>query len=112
MTKTMTKSILLSVAMLVLPAVSASVSAQDIRGLEICTAEKQMDRRTSCLQSNMQFLQQTLTRVTRESQEKLTAAGRELAAHQADIAALKAEMAALRAELAALKKTPSSSGKK
>lgn len=86
--------------------------AQDIRGLEICTAEKQMDRRTSCLQSNVQFLQQTLTRVTRESQEKLAVASRELAAHQADIAALKVEMAALRVELAALKKAPPAGGKK
>jgi len=90
----------------------APVWAQDIRGLEICTAEKQMERRTGCLQSNVQFLQQALTRVTRETQEKLAAAGREIAAHQADIAALKTEMAALRAELAALRKTPPAGGKK
>lgn len=88
------------------------VAAQDIRGLEICTAEKQMDRRTSCLQSNVQFLQQALTRVTRETQEKLAAAGREIAAHQSDIASLKADIAALRAELAALKKAPPANGKK
>ncbi|MGD9767684.1 MAG: hypothetical protein AB7U62_08570, partial [Pseudolabrys sp.] len=97
MTNMMMKGALLSLAMTTL---SATAFAQDIRGLEICTAEKQMDRRTSCLQSNVQFLQQTLTRVTREAQEKLTAAGREIAAHQADIATLKADIAALRAELA------------
>ncbi|MBN9051196.1 MAG: hypothetical protein J0H78_17205 [Rhizobiales bacterium] len=105
----MMKRALLSLAMTTL---SATAFAQDIRGLEICTAEKQMDRRTSCLQSNVQFLQQTLTRVTREAQEKLTAAGREIAAHQADIATLKADIAGLRAELAALKKAPPASGKK
>ena len=33
---------------------------QDISGLEICTAEKQMDRRTACLQANVEFLQQAL----------------------------------------------------
>lgn len=109
MTKTMTKGAFLSLAMTTL---SVTAFAQDIRGLEICTAEKQMERRTSCLQSNVQFLQQTLTRMTRETQEKLAAAGREIATHQADIATLKADIAALRAELAALKKAPPASGKK
>lgn len=106
------KGALLSLAILVLPAASACVSAQDIRGLEICTAEKQMERRTGCLQSNVQFLQQALTRVTRETQERLATAGREIAAHRAEIASLKADMAALRAELAALKKAPPANGKK
>ena len=27
--------------------------AQDVRGLEVCTAEKQMERRTGCLQANI-----------------------------------------------------------
>jgi hypothetical protein len=35
---------------LLLAAVSPA-AAQDIRGLEVCTAEKQMERRTSCLPS-------------------------------------------------------------
>ena len=30
--------------------------AQDVRGLEVCTAEKQMDRRTGCLQANIDYL--------------------------------------------------------
>jgi hypothetical protein len=40
---------------------SAPAVAQDVRGLEICIAEKDMARRTSCLQANVEFLQQELT---------------------------------------------------
>ena len=31
--------------------------AQDIPGVEICTQERDLNRRTSCLQSNIEFLQ-------------------------------------------------------
>lgn len=33
--------------------VTGLVRAQDVPGIEICTAEKTMERRTSCLQSNI-----------------------------------------------------------
>ena len=36
--------------------ISASADAQDVPGIEICTVEKTMERRTSCLQSNVDFL--------------------------------------------------------
>ena len=42
----------------------ASVHAQDVPGIEICTVEKTMERRTSCLQSNVDFLQKTITKLT------------------------------------------------
>src|SRR5277367_2546811 len=48
-----------------------SAAAQDIRGLEICTAEKQMERRTGCLQANVEFLQQALTKLARETRTRL-----------------------------------------
>src|SRR6516225_11163010 len=35
----------------------AELRAQDIPGIEICTVEKTMERRTSCLQSNVEFLE-------------------------------------------------------
>ena len=38
----------------------APAPAQDVPGIEICTVEKTMERRTSCLQSNVDFLQKTL----------------------------------------------------
>ena len=82
---------------------ASSALAQDIKGLEVCTAEKQMERRTACLQSNVEFLQQALSRETRRSQDALAAAGRTIAALQADMAALKAALAKTQAELAALK---------
>ncbi len=74
-------------------------AAQDIRGLENCSAEKQMERRTSCLQANAEFLQQALAKQTRDTQAKLAAA-------DADIAALKARLAKLEADLAQLKTKP------
>jgi cell division protein FtsB len=78
--------------------------AQDVRGIEICTVEKQVERRTSCLQSNVDFLMQTLTRMNRETAEKFAAAGREIAAQKAEIAGLKADLAKIQGELSELKK--------
>ena len=90
----------------------SSAAAQDIRGLEVCTAEKQMERRTGCLQANVEFLQQELTKLTRETQDKMAAASRDLAAAQTEIAELKLTMAKLNDELAQLKaKVEHSSGK-
>jgi len=85
-------------------AVAAPALAQDIRGLEICTAEKAMDRRTSCLQSNVEFLQQELAKQTRAMQAKLAEANREIATHKAELAALKTTLAKLQLELVDLKK--------
>ena len=83
--------------------VLSSAAAQDIRGLEVCTAEKQMERRTGCLQANVEFLQQALNRLTLETQHKMAAANRDLAAAQAEIAELKSTMAKLNDELAQVK---------
>ena len=91
-------------AMLAILAVTASAAAQDVRGLEICTAEKTMERRTSCLQSNVEFLHQALAKHTRETQDKFVAANREIAAQKAEIAALKTALVKLERELANVKK--------
>ena len=90
-------------AALLLVALLSPAAAQDVRGLEVCTAEKQMERRTGCLQANTEFLQQALTRLARETHEKITTAGRELAAARAEIAALKSTIAKLDGELAQMK---------
>jgi hypothetical protein len=84
-------------------ALASPAAAQDIRGLEVCTAEKQMERRTGCLQANIEFLQQALTRLTRETQDKIATIGRDLAVAQAEIAALKSTIAKSNGELAQLK---------
>jgi esterase/lipase len=78
-------------------------AAQDIRGMEVCTAEKQMERRTACLQANVEFLQQALNKLARETQEKSAAADRDLAAARAEIAALKSAMEKLNSELKQMK---------
>ena len=85
-------------------AAAAPAAAQDVRGLEVCTAEKSMLRRTSCLQSNTEFLQQALAKQARETKARLDAAQREAAAQKTEIAALKAALAKLQHEIAELKK--------
>jgi multidrug efflux pump subunit AcrA (membrane-fusion protein) len=78
-------------------------AAQDIRGMEVCTAEKQMERRTACLQADVEFLQQALNKLARETQEKIAAADRDLSAARAEIAALKSAMEKLNGALAQMK---------
>jgi len=89
-----------------------SAAAQDIRGLEVCTAEKQIERRTGCLQSNVEFLQQAIAKLARETQDKITAASRDLAAARAEIATLKSMIAKLDGELAQMKAKAEPSAKK
>ena len=57
---------------------SATGHAQDVPGIEICTVEKTMERRTSCLQSNVDFLQKTIGKLTTDHQQKLDAANRQI----------------------------------
>lgn len=79
--------------------------AQDVPGIEICTVEKTMERRTSCLQSNVNFLQSSLTKQASTSQQRLDAANRQ-------IEELKAALAALQKEVTELKKPKDSSSVK
>lgn len=62
--------------------------AQDVPGIEICTVEKTMERRTSCLQSNVDFLQKTIAKLSMDHQQKLDAAGRQIEALKSSVAAL------------------------
>src|SRR6267378_7308785 len=57
---------------------SPDARAQDVPGIEICTVEKTMERRTSCLQSNVDFLQKTTTKLSIDHQQKLDAANRQI----------------------------------
>ena len=69
-------------------AIAAPVAAQDIRGLEICTAEKTMERRTSCLQSNVDFLQKTIAKLAADHAQKLDAANRQIEGLKATVNSL------------------------
>ena len=93
----------LRLAGLVLVTSLSPAAAQDIRGMEVCTAEKQMERRTACLQANVEFLQQALNKLAHDTQEKSAAADRDLAAARAEIAALKSTVEKLNGELKQLK---------
>ena len=84
---------------------AAPAYAQDIRGLENCTAEKQIDRRTGCLQANVELLQQLLIKQARAADDKLKNAN-------AEIDALKARLAKLEADMAQLKAKPAEPAKK
>jgi TolA-binding protein len=80
----------ISFAAFILSLVSSptAVRAQDVPGIEICTVEKTMERRTSCLQSNVDFLQKTITKLTTDHQQKLDAANRQIEALKAAVVSL------------------------
>ena len=77
--------------------------AQDVPGIEICTVEKTMERRTSCLQSNVDFLQKTIGKLTADHQQKLDAANRQIESLKATVAGLQKTVD----ELQAAQKKPS-----
>ncbi len=93
-------SIMLSALILAAP----GALAQDVRGLEVCTAEKQMDRRTGCLQANIDYLMQLIDKNARDARQKLDAAAKELTAARNEVTALKASLAAMQARLDKLEK--------
>jgi TolA-binding protein len=76
---------------------SAAARAQDVPGIEICTVEKTMERRTSCLQSNVDFLQKTITRLGIDQQQKLDAANRQIEGLKGVVAGLQKTVDDLRA---------------
>jgi len=74
-----------------------AVRAQDVPGIEICTVEKTMERRTSCLQSNVDFLQKTITKLNLDHQQKLDAASRQIDALKTTVAGLQKTLGDLQA---------------
>jgi hypothetical protein len=85
-------------AMLPLVALAqAPARAQDVPGIEICTVEKTMERRTSCLQSNVDFLQKTVTKLNLDHQQKLDAATRQIDALKMTLAGLQKTLGDLQA---------------
>jgi uncharacterized protein HemX len=85
-----------AIAAMSLPFVpQARLRAQDIPGIEICTVEKTMERRTSCLQSNVEFLHRTITRLSADHQQKIDAANRQIEAMKAQLASLQKSVADL-----------------
>jgi phage shock protein A len=56
-----------------------------------------MERRTSCLQSNVDFLQKTLTKLAADHQQKLDAANRQIEALKGSVASLQKTVEELQA---------------
>src|SRR5262245_34109304 len=54
--------------------------AQDIAGIEDCTKTSGLDKRTGCLQSNVNFLQRLVTKNALDARNKLDDAASEIAA--------------------------------
>jgi hypothetical protein len=67
---------------------SNAAHAQDVPGIEICTVEKTMERRTSCLQSNVDFLMKTIAKLGADHQQKLDAANRQIDALKSTVVSL------------------------
>jgi prefoldin subunit 5 len=85
-------------AMLLLAALAPlPLRAQDVPGIEICTVEKTMERRTSCLQSNVDFLQKTIAKLALDHQQKLDAANRQIDALKSSLAGLQKTLGELQA---------------
>jgi uncharacterized protein HemX len=85
------------VAMVVAAGWIAGAQAQDVPGIEICTVEKTMERRTSCLQSNVDFLHKTIGKLALDHQQKLDAANRQIEALKATVIALQKTVEEVRA---------------
>jgi hypothetical protein len=71
--------------------------AQDIAGIEDCTKTSGLDRRTGCLQSNINFLQQVMTRNALDARQRLSAAHNEIVALKGAVMSLQATLEEIKA---------------
>jgi hypothetical protein len=89
--------------------IAAGAHAQDIAGVEDCTKTSGLDKRTGCLQSNVNFLQQLVTKNALEARQRLNAANTEIVALRSMVTSLQASVAELQAaQKAAAEKKPES----
>jgi hypothetical protein len=86
-----------SLLMLAAAGTLAGAAAQDVPGVEICTRETRLDRRTSCLQSNVEFLQQQMTKQSADAQQKLSAATAEISSLRGTVEMLRTRIEQLQA---------------
>ncbi len=71
--------------------------AQDITGIEDCTKTSGLDKRTSCLQSNINFLQQLVTKNSLDARQRLNAAHDEVTALKSVVTSLQTSVEQLQA---------------
>ena len=72
-----------------------TVPPKAVSGIQICTVEKTMERRTSCLQSNVDFLQKTITKLTTDNRQKIDASNRQIEALKSAVIGLQKMVAEL-----------------
>lgn len=101
--------IVLVASIVLAPLLLTPACAQDVPGIEICTVEKTMERRTSCLQSNVDFLMKTINRLSGEQRQKLDAANRQIDGLKSAVVSLQKTVEDLQA---AQKKVPEDTKKK
>ena len=71
--------------------------AQDIAGIEDCTKTSGLDKRTGCLQSNVNFLQRLVTKNALDARNKLDDAASEIIALKAVVTRLQKTVEQLQA---------------
>jgi hypothetical protein len=85
-------------------ALASDALAQDVPGIENCMAEKLIERRTGCLQSNINFLKTQITtevgKARADAQAKLDDAGKQIEALKLLAAGLQAQLKQVQADLA------------
>ena len=91
----MVRLAVLGLSLIVVAATAAQ--AQDIAGIEDCTKTSGLDKRTGCLQSNVNFLQRVVTKNALESWQKLNAANAEIVALKAAVSGLQKTVEQLQA---------------
>ena len=82
----MVRIVLLSLTLIVV-AIDAGV-AQDIAGMEDCTKTSGLDKRTGCLQSNVNFLQRLAIKNALEAAQKVKALEAEIVALKGTVTSL------------------------
>jgi hypothetical protein len=82
--------------------IGSVAQAQDIAGIEDCTRTSGLEKKTSCLQANINLLQQILTRHALDAQQRLEASRNEIIALKSAVTSLQARLE----ELAATRQAP------
>ena len=97
------------IAVLGLSLIAAGVEAgcaQDIAGIENCTKTSGLDKRTGCLQSNVNFLQRLVTKNALDARAKLDDAASEIVALKGLVSRLQKAVEELHAAQKAADKKP------
>jgi hypothetical protein len=94
---------------------AATAFAQDVPGIENCMAEKQIERRTGCLQSNINFLKTQITtevgKAKADAQARLDDAAKQIDALKLLVSGLQDQLKKVQADLAQAKASQKSPAK-